>query len=138
VLDNVTFADAVMQEEIFGPFLPVITYKSEEEVITHVSQNDAPLALYIFSNNKKRVKKITSNLGFGGGCINDVVIHLATPYMPFGGYKESGMGAYHGKEGFKTFTHYKSIVKKSTKLDLPMRYQPYKKFYQKLVKMFMH
>ncbi len=138
VMDGVSFSDAVMQEEIFGPVLPVIEYEKEEEVLSYVSQNPAPLALYIFSKNKKRIKKFTSELGFGGGCVNDVVIHLATSYMPFGGFKDSGMGSYHGKVGFETFTHYKSIVKKSTLLDLPMRYQPFKNFYQKLVKLFLH
>lgn len=138
VMDGVSFSDAVMQEEIFGPVLPIIEYEKEDEVLSYVSANPAPLALYIFSKNKKRIKKFTSELGFGGGCVNDVVIHLATSYMPFGGFKDSGMGSYHGKVGFETFTHYKSIVKKSTLLDLPMRYQPFKKFYQKLVKLFLH
>ena len=137
VLDGVEFSDAVMQEEIFGPVLPVITYKDDSEVINYISENDAPLALYIFSSDKKRIKSFTTKLGFGGGCINDVIIHLATPYMPFGGFGASGMGAYHGKATFDTFTHYKSIVKKSTVIDLPMRYQPFKKVYNKLVKWFL-
>ncbi len=138
VLDGVSFDDAVMQEEIFGPVLPVITYSDESEVIEYVSKNDAPLALYLFSSNKKRIKKLTSELGFGGGCINDVVIHLATSNMPFGGFGASGIGSYHGKTGFKTFTHYKSIVDKATFMDLPMRYQPFKKAYDKMVKLFLH
>ena len=137
VLDGVCFSDAVMQEEIFGPVLPVITYKEDSEIIEYVSENDAPLALYMFSSDKKRIKEITSKLGFGGGCINDVIIHLATPHMPFGGFGASGMGSYHGKATFDTFTHYKSIVHKSNAIDLPMRYQPYKKFYDKLVKRFL-
>ena len=137
VLDGVSFDDAVMQEEIFGPVLPVITYNDDGEVTSYVCSHPAPLALYVFSRNKKRIKKFTEEIGFGGGCVNDVVIHLATSHMPFGGFKESGMGAYHGKVGFDTFTHYKSIVKKSNKIDLPMRYQPFKKFYQKLVKLFL-
>ena len=137
VLDNVSFSDAVMQEEIFGPVLPIITYSDDSEIIEYVSQNDAPLALYIFSSNKKRIKKMTSELGFGGGCVNDVIIHLATPHMPFGGFGASGMGAYHGKAGFDTFTHYKSIVHKSNAIDLPMRYQPFKKFHDKLIKWFL-
>ena len=103
----------------------------------YVSENDSPLALYVFSSNKKRVKKLTSELGFGGGCVNDVVIHLATPYMPFGGFGASGLGCYHGKAGFETFSHYKSIVDKATFMDLPMRYQPFKKLYDKLVKFFL-
>ncbi len=138
VMDGVTFDDKVMSEEIFGPVLPVITYKEESEVFAYVSSHDAPLALYVFSSDKKKIKRITTRLGFGGGCVNDVVIHLATSNMPFGGFKESGMGSYHGKEGFDTFTHYKSIVDKKTFMDLPMRYQPYKKSNDKLVKMFLH
>ena len=138
VLDKVTFDDAVMQEEIFGPVLPVLTYSDENEVVKYVSENDSPLALYVFSSNKKRIKKFTSELGFGGGCVNDVVIHLATSNMPFGGFGASGLGSYHGKTGFETFTHYKSIVDKATFMDLPMRYQPFKKFYDKLVKLFLH
>lgn len=137
VLDGVTLDDAVMQEEIFGPVLPVITYRDENEVLKYVSENDAPLALYIFSSNKKRVKKFTYELGFGGGCVNDVVIHLATSDMPFGGFGASGLGSYHGKTGFETFTHYKSIVDKATFMDLPMRYQPFKKLYDRLVKLFL-
>ena len=138
LLDNVSFDDAVMQEEIFGPLLPIIPYQSEAEIKQYISQHDAPLAFYIFSNNKKRIKELTRTLGFGGGCVNDVVIHLATPYMPFGGFKESGLGKYHGKAGFETFSHYKSIVDKRTWLDLPMRYQPYNNIYDKLVKLFLH
>ena len=137
VLDGVDFSDAVMQEEIFGPVLPIITYKDDSEVTDYISRNDAPLAFYIFSSDKKRIKEFTTKLGFGGGCVNDVIIHLATPYMPFGGFDASGIGAYHGKATFDTFTHYKSIIKKSTAIDLPMRYQPYKKFHDKLVKWFL-
>ena len=138
VLDGVTFDDAVMQEEIFGPVLPVITYKDTEEVIERVESRDAPLAAYLFSTDKKRIKKLTSELGFGGGCVNDVVIHLATSNMPFGGFKESGTGSYHGKTGFDTFTHYKSIVDKKNWIDMPMRYQPYKNSNDKLIKFFLH
>lgn len=138
VLNNVSFDDAVMQEEIFGPVLPIIPYRSEEEVVSYISSHDVPLALYIFSSDRKRVRRFTTELEFGGGCVNDVVIHLATSFMPFGGFKESGLGGYHGKTGFDTFTHYKSIVDKKTFLDLPMRYQPFGKFYQKLVRLFLH
>lgn len=138
VLDGVSFGDAVMQEEIFGPVLPVISYRDDNEVMKYVSENDSPLALYVFSSDKKRVKKFTTGLGFGGGCVNDVVIHLATSAMPFGGFGASGLGSYHGKTGFETFTHYKSIVDKATFMDLPMRYQPFKKLNDKLVKFFLH
>ena len=114
-----------MQEEIFGPILPVISYKTRQEVMDFVEFHPRPLALYLFSEDKQWQQQVLGRLRFGGGCINDVVIHLATTAMPFGGVGESGMGSYHGKYGFDTFTHYKSIVDKKTWLDLPMRYQPY-------------
>ena len=137
VMDNVTLDDAVMQEEIFGPVLPVLTYDKFEEVYSIVSGNTKPLALYIFSENKDNIKAVTSRVSFGGGCVNDVVIHLATSEMPFGGVGESGMGSYHGKDGFDAFSHTKSIVDKKTWMDLPIRYQPYKKFYSKLLHLFL-
>lgn len=137
ILDGVTFEDAVMQEEIFGPVLPVLTYKTEDEIVSYVTAHDAPLAFYLFSSDKKRIRRLTSQIGFGGGCINDTVIHLATSYMPFGGFRESGLGSYHGRTGFDTFTHYKSMVDKKTFLDLPMRYQPYRKLYDSIVKLFL-
>lgn len=135
IIDNVSFNDAIMKEEIFGPLMPLIEYDDINAVKKYISLNEAPLALYIFSKNKKLTNDIISTLGFGGGCVNDVIIHLATPYMSFGGYKESGIGGYHGKTGFDTFSHYKSIVDKKTWIDLPMRYQPYKG--DKLIKMFL-
>ncbi len=137
VMDRVTFSDFVMQEEIFGPVLPVLIYDSLDEVITNVNALPHPLALYLFTSNKETAKRITSQCSFGGGCINDTIIHLATSEMGFGGFGESGMGAYHGKTGFDTFTHYKSIVDKKTWLDLPMRYQPYRKFYDRLIHIFL-
>lgn len=137
ILCDVKDCDPVMQEEIFAPILPVLTYNEISEVIEFIEGKEAPLALYIFSSDKKRIKRITKTLGFGGGCVNDVVIHLATPYMPFGGFKESGLGSYHGKCGFDTFTHYKSIVDKKTFFDLPMRYQPYKKRNDFIIRMFL-
>lgn len=96
-----------------------------------------PLALYIFTSDKHAARKVTAQCGFGGGCINDTVIHLATSELGFGGFGESGMGSYHGKDGFATFSHYKSIVDKKTWLDLPMRYQPYKDVHEKLVRFFL-
>ncbi|MBR6722352.1 aldehyde dehydrogenase family protein, partial [bacterium] len=96
-----------------------------------------PLALYIFSSDKKNIKKVTELCRYGGGCVNDVVVHLATPEMPFGGCGESGMGSYHGKFGFDTFTHKKSILDKKTWFDLPIRYQPYSKLQNILLKMFL-
>ena len=125
VMNNVTWDDAVMGEEIFGPVLPVLTFDSIDEVIKTVNSHDRPLALYVFSSNKKTIRRVTSKCTFGGGCVNDVIIHLATAHMGFGGVGESGMGSYHGKVGFDTFSHKKSIVDKKTWIDLPMRYQPY-------------
>lgn len=137
VMDNVTFGDAVMQEEIFGPVMPILTFDSIDEAIRNINARPHPLAFYIFTNDKAIAKKATTKCGFGGGCINDTIIHLATSEMGFGGFGESGMGSYHGKAGFDTFTHYKSIVDKKTWLDLPMRYQPYKKLNEKLLRMFL-
>ena len=125
VMDGVTWDDRVMREEIFGPVLPVLTYASIDEVIETVNSHDKPLALYIFTRNKMVIRKVTGRCAYGGGCVNDVIIHLATSNMGFGGVGESGMGAYHGKTGFDAFTHYKSMVDKKNWLDLPMRYQPY-------------
>ena len=137
VMDKVTFEDAIMQEEIFGPVLPVLTFTSIDEVIHKVNSLAHPLALYIFAQDKAIINKVTSECGFGGGCINDVVIHLATSELPFGGFGESGMGSYHGKKGFETFSHYKSIVDKKTWMDLPIRYQPYGRISQKLLHLFL-
>ena len=137
VLDNVSFSDPVMQEEIFGPLMPVLVFDSLEEVISRVNSMPHPLALYLFTSDKAAAKEITARCGFGGGCINDTIIHLATTEMGFGGFGESGMGAYHGKTGFDTFTHYKSIVDKKTWLDLPMRYQPYRQIHEKMVRFFL-
>lgn len=137
ILNDVTFDDAIMQEEIFGPLLPVLTYDSFAHVIDRLHTMPHPLALYFFSSDHRLQKEIFSSCGFGGGCINDTVIHLATSEMGFGCFGESGMGSYHGKDGFDTFSHYKSIVDKKTWLDLPMRYQPYKNFHQKLLHLFL-
>ena len=137
VLDNVTFSDPVMQEEIFGPLMPILVFDSLEEVIDRINTMPHPLALYSFTPDKGAAKEVTSRCGFGGGCINDTIIHLATTEMGFGGFGESGMGAHHGKTGFDTFSHYKSIVDKKTWLDLPMRYQPYRKMHEKMVRFFL-
>ena len=134
---NSTFDDDVMKIEIFGPILPIITFADIDEAITKINSLTKPLALYIFSSSKTNQNKVLNRCQFGGGCINDTIIHIATPNLGFGGLKQSGIGAYHGKIGFDTFTHYKSIVDKKTWLDLPMRYQPYNKFKQFLIKMFL-
>ena len=138
VRDNVTFDDKVMGEEIFGPIMPVLTFENFEDVYEILRGKQKPLALYIFSEDKKRIDDVLSRVSFGGGCVNDVIIHLATSEMGFAGVGESGMGAYHGKTGFDTFSHTKSIVDKKTFMDLPMRYQPYdRKINGKLLKMFL-
>ncbi len=138
VMDGVTYDDAVMGEEIFGPIMPILTFDTFDDVVDDLKRKDKPLALYLFTSDKKHIKRVTTELSYGGGCINDVIIHLATSEMGFGGVGESGMGSYHGKDGFDAFSHYKAIVDKKTWLDLPMRYQPYKsKFYEKLLHFFL-
>jgi len=137
ILTGVTLGSPVMQEEIFGPLLPVLTFRSYEDIYRIVEAHPTPLALYVFSNDKAVQREITSRISFGGGCINDTIIHLATSEMGFGGVGESGMGAYHGKAGFDTFTHYKSMVHKANWLDLNMRYQPYSEMKRKLIKLFL-
>lgn len=137
VMDGVEWCDPVMGEEIFGPILPVLTFDGFNELYEILGEREKPLALYLFSEDKSNIRDLTARLRYGGGCINDCVIHLATSEMGFGGVGESGMGSYHGKDGFDAFTHRKSIVKKSTLLDLPMRYQPYKSAFMKLVRLFL-
>lgn len=137
VMTDVTWDDKVMGEEIFGPLMPVLIYENIEEVITKINSQDKPLALYIYSEDKALIKTITKRCNFGGGCVNDCIIHIATSNMGFGGVGESGMGSYHGKAGFDTFTHYKSIVDKKTWMDLPMRYQPYNKLGDWLIHIFL-
>ncbi|MDE7263345.1 MAG: aldehyde dehydrogenase [Anaeroplasmataceae bacterium] len=128
---------SIMQEEIFGPVLPILTYKTREELLAVLHRNPNPLALYVFSTNKKNIEWITSHISFGGGCINDTIIHLATNELPFGGIRQSGIGSYHGIKSFETFTHYKSILRKSNWIDMPIRYTPYIKKKRKLIKFFM-
>ena len=137
LLSPCSWEDAVMQEEIFGPLLPVLTYEHLEELMDTVNSRPHPLALYFFSQNKQAVRSVMAVCPFGGGCINDTIIHLATTRMGFGGVGSSGMGTYHGKVGFDTFSHIKSIVDKKTFLDLPMRYQPYRKCNDRLIRFFL-
>ena len=137
VLTNVNWDDPVMQEEIFGPVLPILTFDDLHHVIVRLSEQPKPLALYLFSEDQANILDVTERCAFGGGCINDTIIHLATSEMGFGGVGESGMGAYHGKAGFDAFSHTKSIVDKKTWMDLPMRYRPYKKLNEKLLRLFL-
>ncbi|HAM81253.1 aldehyde dehydrogenase [Ornithinibacillus bavariensis] len=122
IIDHITWNDPVMQEEIFGPILPVLSFEDLEEVIRTLKTMDKPLALYYFGEKEKNQEKVITKLSFGGGCINDTLYHLANPNLPFGGVGASGMGAYHGKYSFETFSHRKSILKQTTKFDLPLRY----------------
>ncbi len=138
VLDNVSPADPVMQEEIFGPVLPILSYRTLAEAERFIQSREKPLALYLFTNDAKIEKRFLRYVSFGGGCVNDTIMHLATPHMGFGGVGASGMGSYHGRRSFETFSHEKSILKKSTKLDLPMRYQPYgNRLYEQLIRAFL-
>ena len=137
VMTDVTWDDAVMSQEIFGPVLPILTYDKFSDVFDMLKDRPKPLALYIFSSDKQHIEQITSRCSFGGGCVNDTIIHLATSAMGFGGVGESGMGSYHGKEGFDAFSHTKSIVDKKTWIDMKMRYQPYKKSSDKMLHKFL-
>lgn len=137
VLNNITWDDAVMGEEIFGPLLPILTFDTLNDALDTVESHPHPLALYFFSEDKAAQKKVLDTCRFGGGCINDTIIHLATSDMPFGGVGESGMGSYHGRVGFETFSHYRSIVDKKTWMDLPIRYQKYTGLKEKMMRMFL-
>lgn len=137
VIDGITFDCAIMQEEIFGPILPIIAFTSIDEAIGLIQSRAKPLALYVFTTDKQTERRFTSQVSFGGGCINDTIIHMATSHMGFGGIGESGMGSYHGKASFDTFTHYKGMVKKSNRIDLPFRYHPYTDFKHMLVRKFL-
>lgn len=122
LLDKINWQDDIMQEEIFGPIFPILTFKNIEDALYEIKTRDKPLALYYFGENNKIQQQVIEFISFGGGAINDAVYHLANPYLPFGGVGNSGMGQYHGKFGFDTFSHQKSIMKQTTKFDLPFRY----------------
>ena len=137
LLADVSPDSPIMQEEIFGPILPILPYDNFDEVIGFIRSRPKPLACYLFTSSRETEKKLLNTCSFGGGCINDTIIHLATSHMPFGGVGNSGMGSYHGKKSFDTFTHERSIVRKSTWLDLPMRYFPYDEKKLKMIRKFM-
>lgn len=122
LLDNVSWESPVMQEEIFGPVLPILTYSNLDEALKRIKEKPKPLALYLFTQNKNVQKKVLQSVSFGGGCINDTIYHIASPHLPFGGVGESGIGQYHGKASFDIFSHHKSILKQTNLFDLPMRY----------------
>jgi len=125
VLDKVSFDAPIMQEEIFGPLLPLIEYEHLDDAINKIQGRPKPLALYLFSSDQSVWERIEKTVSFGGGCINDCLLHVSSPYLPFGGVGDSGMGRYHGKASFDTFSHHKSIMNKSTKMDIDVRYRPY-------------
>ncbi|MFT3796751.1 aldehyde dehydrogenase [Flavobacterium sp.] len=125
IIDEPALESAIMQDEIFGPLLPVISYENEQEIETIISKYEKPLSLYVFSDDKPFAKRMVRDFSFGGGCINDTVVYFGNARLPFGGVGHSGMGAYHGKRSFDTFSHFKPIVKKANWLDIPLRYAPY-------------
>ena len=137
ILRNVSPDSPVMQEEIFGPILPILPVSGIDEAIAFAAARPHPLACYLFTKDRAVQRRVLDTLPFGGGCINDTIIHLATSRMPFGGVGHSGMGGYHGRDSFRCFTHEKSIVKKALWLDLPMRYTPYSKKKETLIRFFL-
>jgi aldehyde dehydrogenase (NAD+) len=125
IIDNITWDDPIMLDEIFGPILPIMEFEDLEKVIKTVNSKPKPLALYFFSNNKKHQERIIEMVPYGGGCINDTIMHVASSYLPFGGVGASGMNAYHGKGSYDVFSHKKSVIKKSNLIDVKIRYAPY-------------
>ena len=137
VLTGVTPESPVMREEIFGPVLPVMTWRDIGTCIEYITSHEKPLALYLFTADHALERRVLDSCSFGGGCINDTIVHLATPHMPFGGVGASGMGSYHGRKSFDTFTHERSILKKACWLDLPIRYHPYTQTKARLLRLFL-
>jgi len=125
IIDDIAWDDPIMQNEIFGPILPVLEYTNLTDAVSRVKELPRPLAFYYFSNNRQNGEQIIKDASFGGGCINDTLLHFANPHLPFGGIGSSGIGSYHGKKSFETFSHQKSILKRSFRLDAPLRYPPY-------------
>lgn len=138
ILDGVTLDSPIMKEEIFGPLLPIITYDKLEECIDIIRSFPKPLAFYLFTERNQTVKTLLHACSFGGGCINDTIMHLVNPRLPFGGVGASGMGSYHGKKSFETFSHYRSVYNQSTLIDNPLRYMPYTKLKLNLIRKVLH
>ncbi|PKL16608.1 MAG: aldehyde dehydrogenase family protein, partial [Spirochaetae bacterium HGW-Spirochaetae-5] len=134
IIDGISPSDPIMQEEIFGPVLPVITIKSLDDAINFINERPKPLALYLFTSNSKNIKRVINETSYGGGCVNDTLKHFANGHIPFGGVGASGMGSYHGKGSFDTFTHYKSVYYNVNFFDNPLVYAPYTKLAAKLIK----
>ena len=138
IMRGVTADDAVMREEIFGPVLPALTFRELDEAIDFVRSRPTPLACYFFSENRAAQRRVTAEIPFGGGCVNDCIMHLATSHMGFGGMGASGMGSYHGRKSFETFTHEKSVISKATFFDAPFRYAPHADWKRPIIKLFVH
>ena len=134
LLHNINFEDSIMEDEIFGPILPIISFENLEDVITKIKEREKPLSLYVYSKNKIIIKKILNEISFGGGAINESLVHLSNPNLPFGGVGASGIGSYHSKAGFDTFTHYKSILHKSFLFEPSVKYLPFTKLKKKILK----
>ena len=134
LLHNISFEDSIMQEEIFGPILPIISFENLEDVITKIKEREKPLSLYVYSKNKIIIKKILHEVSFGGGAINESLVQMSNPNLPFGGVGASGIGAYHSKTGFDTFTHYKSILHKTSWMEPTLKYMPFTKLKKKILK----
>ena len=128
IIDYVDVSSPIMQEEIFGPIFPIVTFKTTDEAINFVQDREKPLALYYFSESKQNIRRVLKHTSSGGTCINDTIMHIANENLPFGGVGHSGISAYHGKESFRVFSHYRAVVTTTTLLDLPFRYMPYKFF----------
>ncbi len=137
LLHNITFNDPVMQEEIFGPLLPVLTYDSLNEAISEVKNREKPLSCYIFTNDSALKNKLLSEISFGGGAVNEAIMHISNSRLPFGGVGQSGTGSYHGEAGFKAFSHYKSVLEKATWFETKLKYSPYSEGKLKWIKRLM-
>tara|TARA_B110000008_G_scaffold263310_1_gene286558 strand:+ start:1218 stop:2588 length:1371 start_codon:yes stop_codon:yes gene_type:complete len=134
LLDNISFDDNIMKEEIFGPILPIISFENLDSVIEKVKEREKPLTLYIYSKSKKIIQKILYEISFGGGAINESLVHISNPNLPFGGVGASGIGNYSSKAGFDAFTHYKSILHKSFLFETNIKYTPFTKWKRQIIK----
>ena len=136
IIDNIDWDDPIMAEELFGPIIPIIGWTDEADITEHILARPRPLALYLFTRDREQEKRMLSRIPFGGGCINDTVMHVATNGVPFGGTGGSGMGRYHGKDSFTTFSREKTVISKSLLIDVPLRYPPFAGKYKKYRKLF--
>lgn len=137
LLHNISFSDPIMQEEIFGPLLPILTYDSLDEAIAEVKNREKPLSCYIFTNDSALKNKLLSEISFGGGAVNEAIMHISNSRLPFGGVGQSGTGSYHGEAGFKAFSHYKSVLEKATWFETKLKYSPYSEGKLKWIKRLM-